>query len=117
MKIKITKASIQPDLHPDCIELTLIQDIYKSVTIKDDDGEEVEDYVLVKKDARSRETIWKNEITSIKEIVNENGNVRTKRIQLNIKYRDAIVIEGTYKEMRDMLFNKSHQAKTIGFNL
>jgi|SRR5690606_7045643 len=105
-------------LHPDSIELTIITDVYKKIEVQEGD-ESFEDYVLVKKDVKSKETIWKNEITSVKEVINEKGNIRTKRIQINLRNRDPLIVSGTYKEFRDLLFknNTAVSSDPAGFKI
>lgn len=99
----------------DYIEVDVIQDVYKGVEVERD-GEIVEDYKLVKKDVKSKKTIWKSEISDVKQVINDKGNIRTKRVELGIKYKDPIIVVGSYKELKKAIFDLSKKDnKVIGY--
>lgn len=98
------------------IEVTTISDVYKTIE-KEVDGEIVEEYELVKSNAKAKQILYKSEISHIKQIFNDRGNVKTKQIELGIKYKDPIVIEGNYNQFKNIIFNQPKQNKSIGYEL
>lgn len=100
----------------DYIEVDLLQDIYKSIEVERD-GEYIEDYKLVKKDVRSKKVIWKSEISDVKQVINEKGNIRTKRVEIGIKYKDSpLIVEGNYKDIKRVVFSyPKREERYIGF--
>jgi hypothetical protein len=100
----------------DYIEVTTISDVYKTEEVEVN-GELVEEYKLVKAGVKSKQTIWKSEISHIKQIFNENGNVKTKQVELGIKFREPITVIGNYKQLKECIFNtpSKEEYKTVGF--
>lgn len=92
------------------IELNVYQDVYINT------GDNPEDYTLVKKDAKSKKTLWKKDITHVKQVLNDKGNNRTKRVELGIAFKESIVVEGNYKQLQQSIFNSRKHNKPIGFN-
>lgn len=97
----------KPD-HKDIIEVTILEDIYLGNADNDD-------CVLIKKDAKSKQTFFKKDINHVKQVLNTSGNIRTKRVELGIAYKDSIIVEGSYKAMQQLLFNNKPVDRTVGF--
>lgn len=92
------------------IELNVYQDVYVNT------NGDPEDYKLVKKDAKSKKTLWKKDITHVKQVLNDKGNNRTKRVELGIAFKESIIVEGNYKQLQQCIFDNRKNAKSIGFN-
>lgn len=83
-------------LNKDLIEVVCISDIYK----RDDN---TDDLILVKKDVRVKQVIYRYDIEHVRQVVNTEGNVITKRVELGIRSKDPIVVLGSYKEYKDIV--------------
>lgn len=92
------------------MEFYTVSDVYKTV-----DTAEGEDYVLVKKDVKCKEKVWKAEITYIREVVNTQGNIRRQRTEIGLRYKDPIIVLGRYRDINDVVFTTSSNYKNIGF--
>lgn len=94
----------------DHIELNVYQDVYK-------EGKTPNDYVLVKKDVISKQTIYKDEISSVKQVVNKLGNNRITRVELGLRGGNQIIVQGSYHRLKSMIFNrpKYDKNRSVGF--
>lgn len=91
------------------IEVEVYQDIYK-------ENKKSDNFILVKKDVISKQVIYKDEVTHIKEVVNKLGYNRISRVELGLRSRDPIIVVGTYTKFKSILFDKNKQNnKTVGF--
>lgn len=80
----------------DLIEVICISDIYTR-------EDESDNLILVKKDVKVKQVIYKYDIEHIRQVVNNKGNVRTKRVELGIRSKDPIVVVGSYKEYKELV--------------
>lgn len=80
----------------DVIEVITVSDIYK----RDDD---TDDLILVKKEAKVKQLIYKYDIEHVRQVVNSLGNVRTKRVELGMRSKDPLIIEGSYNDYKNLV--------------
>lgn len=103
-------------LHPDCLEITLIRDLY---TYKDveKDGELVQEVKLIKKNSRSKKTVWIDEINTVDELLNKQGLPYKSKCQINFRTKDEpTVIVGDYENIRNKVFEYRKNTK-VGFKI
>jgi hypothetical protein len=99
----------------DLIEVQAINDIYKIVKIKDkESGETFEQQKLFKRNCITKETLYKYDVSSIKQLLNEKGLPYKTKLQIETKSGDKIVIKGCYNKYKEKIFNIPKNNK-IGF--
>ena len=101
------------NMEDDYIEVTTVSDVYKTI-VNEETGEE--EYQLVKSNVKAKQTLYKSEIASVKQVFNDRGNVKTNEVELDIKYKDSIRVIGKYLDFRDQIF-KPKIYKNIGYEL
>lgn len=99
----------------DLIEVSVLNDLYKMVTIKNrDSGEIYKEERLVKRNCKTKETIYKSNIESIKQLLNTKGEPYKTRLQIRTRLGDELIIEGNYNKYKEEIFNIKKPNK-IGF--
>lgn len=89
------------------IELILLKDVYK-------EGKE-DTYILVKKDAKVKRFVYKDDITSVEEDLSGIGKPYKNRVKLYLRGEEAIVCEGNYKQFKEIIENNPTDYKPVGF--
>jgi hypothetical protein len=89
------------------IEVTIVSDIY--------DETETED-ILLKKNAKRKETIFLDDVKTVGQVWNSKGKIEPNRTYLQHTDLGKIVILARYKEIRDLKFPKlTNKIKNIGY--
>lgn len=97
------------------IEIITLQDIYKLHTFKDKKTNEVvEDYKLVKKNARSKRVVSILDIRSIEEEISITGKVYKSKFKMSLSGEEKkIIVSGNYSTFKDKIFKEP--IRDIGF--
>ena len=104
-------------LHPDCLEVILIRDLYTYKDVEDANGEIVQEMKLIKKNSRSKKTIWIDEINTVDEILNKQGKPYKTKCQINFRHKDdPTIIVGIYEEIRNKIFEHKKNTR-VGYKI
>jgi hypothetical protein len=97
------------------IEVQVYNDLYKIVRLKDkESGQLYEEERLVKKNCKTKETLYKQSIVGIKEILNSKGQPYKTKLQLVIDNGKELIIQGNYNKYKQDIFSIRKPNK-IGF--
>ena len=96
------------------IELTLLHDVYKVENkIDPETNLEYEDHKLIKKNARVKKLVYKDEINSIEEEINASGTCYKNRVKVSIRGLEPVTVLGNYSKLKQQIFNPT--IKPVGF--
>ena len=112
----MTKKNQEMILHPDCMEVTLIRDLYTYKDVEDSNGDIVQEMKLIKKNSRSKKTIWIDAVDTVDEILNKQGLPYKSKCQINFRQKDdPTVIVGKYEDIRNKIFE--YKKIQVGFKI
>lgn len=98
------------------IEVTIIQDIYKSVITKDKvTQEDYEDYKLVKRNVRSKKTFARHCLHSYEHDISPSGKIYKSKFKIQLAGDDRpLSVVGKYEDFKDIINPKNKIG--IGYN-
>lgn len=101
----------------DNVEVTVLQDIYKSIiSIDKETNQQYEDYKLVKKGVRSKKTFRKDNILSYEQDVSPKGIIYKNKFRIQLANENQpISVVGRYEEFKDIISSKIKN--NIGFKI
>lgn len=100
----------------DYVEFYTVTDVYQTSEIKDTKTNEiVEEYNLVKRDVKCKRKVYKYDISYIKEVFNNKGNIRRQRVEVGIRNYDPILVLGRYRDLNNCLFESKTTPNNVGF--
>lgn len=100
----------------DVLEVTIISDIYDSKEVEFE-GAIVTKDILIKKNAKRKETIYIEDIRSVGEVWSDSGRIVKNTTCLYHRDQGKIYVKGHYNYFKELKFgNLIHKQDTIGFH-